>query len=202
MIDERFVFVGIFLSIIGGIDYLINTLKGKTKPNKVTWFLWALAPLIAFAAQIQEGVGLSAWMTFIVGFCPLLVFIASFINKKSEWAITRFDIFCGVLSLMGLVLWFITKEGVIAILFSVLADGLASLPTIVKSYKYPETESSTVYLLSGLNGFITLLTLKIWTFAYYGFPLYIFLDCLIIYILVQFKLGKYVPVAIAKVYKK
>lgn len=202
MIDERFVFLGIVFSIVGCLDYLINTLKGKTKPNKVTWFLWAFAPLIAFAAQIQEGVGLSAWMTFIVGFCPLLIFLASFINKQSDWQLSRFDLACGGLSVIGLVLWFLTKEGNIAIIFSVLADALASLPTIVKSYQYPETESSTTYLLSGLNGFITLLTLKTWTFAYYGFPLYIFLDCLVIYLLVQFKLGKSFNIMLARVYKK
>ena len=89
MLDERFVFVGFGLSLIGGASYLFATIKGIAKPNKVTWFLWALAPLIAFWAQIQQGVGLQSLMTFVVGFNPLLIFLASFVNKKAFWKIAE-----------------------------------------------------------------------------------------------------------------
>src|SRR5258706_8682050 len=159
MIDERFIFLGLSLSIIGSSNYLFNTLKGKTKPNKVTWLLWTTVPFIALFAQIQQGVGLSALLTFIVGFNPLLIFIASFVNKKAKWNITKLDIICGILSVGGIVLWLTTQTGNIAIFFSILADGLASIPTITKSYRAPETESPLIFLLGGMNGFITLLTL-------------------------------------------
>lgn len=191
MLDERFIYLGVLLNLIGGIGYIIDTLKGKTKPNKITWFFWALAPLIAFAAEIQQGVGLSSLMTFSVGLSPLLIFVASFINKNSQWKLTTFDLICGGLSLCGLILWSITRIGNIAIFFSIMADLLASLPTLIKAYKAPETESSLIYLLSGINGLIALLTIKTWTFEFYGFPLYILLFNIIFYPLIQFKLGKY-----------
>ncbi|HSA83290.1 MAG TPA: hypothetical protein VLF20_00205 [Patescibacteria group bacterium] len=190
MIDEKFILISTLLFLLGGLEYLINTIKGKTKPNKVTWFLWTLAPLTAFFGQISQGVGLASLVAFSTGFMPLLIFIASFLNKQSEWKITRFDMICGALSITGLLLWMMTQVGNIAIIFGILADGLAALPTIVKSYKYPETESANIYGLSALNGFVTLLALKTWTFAYYGFPFYMFLSSLILYLLVQFKLGK------------
>jgi hypothetical protein len=57
MLDEKFVILGIIVGFIGSLSYLIDTIKGKTKPNRVTWFLWALAPLIAFTAEIKQGVG-------------------------------------------------------------------------------------------------------------------------------------------------
>ena len=100
--------------------------------------MWALAPMVAFAAQLSEGVGLQSLVTFAAGFTPLMVLIASFMNRKSVWVITKFDIYCGVLSLSGLLLWFVTREGSIAILFAIIADGLAAAPTIVKSWKHPE----------------------------------------------------------------
>ena len=191
MIDERFVIVGVLLNVFGSIGYLIGTIKGTTKPNKVTWFLWSVAPLVAFFAQISKGVGIQALMTFSVGFVPLLIFIASFVNKKSHWHITKFDILCGILSVCGLMFWGVTREGNIAIFFSVLADFFAAIPTIVKSYKAPETENAQAYLMSGLNGLITSLTITKWTFAYYAFPLYMILGNGIIYALIQFKIGKY-----------
>lgn len=190
MIDERFVFLAVAFNFFGSLSYLIDTVKGKIKPNKVTWFLWALAPLVAFAAQISQGVGLSSLLTFMVGFGPLLVFIGSFVNKKAQWKITNFDLICGALSILGLLLWGITRVGNIAILFAILADGLAAIPTLVKSYQAPETENYKVFLLAMIAALITLLTIKQWDFAHFAFPLYIFSICFIFVLLIKFKLGK------------
>ena len=190
MISEKFVILAAALNLIGSLGYVRDTLRGKTKPNRVTWSLWALAPLIAFAAMIDEGVGLQSLMTFMVGFGPLLVFLASFVSRKSVWQLGKFDYTCGGLSLLGLSLWLITGDGVIAIGFAITADGLAALPTVVKSYKAPETESSLVFLLSAISAGITMLTISDWNFATYGFPLYIFIICVLIFTLIRFKLGK------------
>ncbi|MGH7246196.1 MAG: hypothetical protein ACREGI_04665 [Candidatus Levyibacteriota bacterium] len=190
MINENFVLLGAFFNLIGGWSYFIKTLKGEVKPNKVTWFLWALAPLIAFTAEIKQGVGLQSLLTFMVGFNPLIIFLASFVNKKSFWKIHAFDIFCGLFSLAGILGWILTHNGNFAIGFSILADGLASLPTVIKSYKFPETEDYKIFLFAGLSAIITLLTLKIWSFAYFGFPLYILTLSIILVYLLKFKATK------------
>jgi len=190
MINENFVILGAVIGFAGSLSYIVATIKGKTKPNRVSWFLWALAPLIAFIAEMKQGVGIQSLMTFMVGFGPLLVFLASFINKKAEWKISRLDWFCGFLSLAGLFLWYITKVGNIAIIFAILADGFAAVPTIIKSYHFPETENWHVFLTSIINAGITLLTIKTWNFAHYGFPIYILIICLILFILIRFKIGR------------
>jgi len=190
MIDERFVIVGSLLGIIGGLSYLIDVLKGKAQPNRVTWFLWAAAPLLAFAAEKHKGVGLQSLMTFSAGLNPLLVFIASFFNKKAYWKPKKSDYIFGGLALMGLVLWKITGEGNLAIAFSILADGMAAVPTIIKSWKYPNTESGLIYGFSSINALITLLTIKEWDFETFGFPLYFFLSTATLFTLVKFKLGR------------
>lgn len=189
MISEKFVIIAALLNLWGSLGYAYLTVKGKVKPNRVTFSLWALAPLVAFGAELDEGVGLLALMTFMVGFGPLLVLIASFLNKKSYWQLTNFDYTCGGLSLLGLSLWAITGEGNLAIGFAILADGLAALPTILKSYKAPHTESYSLYFLSMLGAGITILTIDKWTFAHYGFPVYIFVVCATIASLVKFELG-------------
>jgi hypothetical protein len=190
MINQNFVIAGAIIAAIGGLSYLIDTIKGKVKPNRVSFLMWSLAPLIAFVAELKQGVGLQSLMTFEVGFLPLTIFIASFFNKNAKWKLTRFDLTCGVLSLIGLILWYITASGNVAIVFSILADGLAALPTVVKSFNFPETESSWTYFSSTLSATITLLTVKVWDLANAGFPLYILLVTLLISVLVQFKAGK------------
>jgi len=190
MLNPNFVLVGAFISSLGALSYLIDTVKGKVKPNRVSFLMWSFAPLIAFAAEIKEGVGLSSVMTFSTGLFPLLIFISSFVNKKAEWKITKFDLVCGAISILGLILWQITKVGNLAILFSIIADGAASLPTIKKAYEHPETESAWPWMTTVVGVLLTLLTLNTWNFANSGFIVYIFIVNVIIYSCIQFKLGK------------
>jgi len=189
MLDERYVIVGVLLSIYGSLSYLIDTVKGKVKPNRVSWLFWAIAPLIAFSAEIEKGVGIHSLMTFIVGFNPLVIFLASFLNKKAYWKLDKLDYLYGGLALLGLILWQITGEGNLAIFFSIMADGLAAIPTVIKSYKDPGSENYKIYFYSMLNAGITILTIKVWDFAHWGFPVYIFGICSLLYVLIKFKLG-------------
>ena len=190
MLHSNFIIIGTLIGAVGSVAYLIDTVKGKVKPNRVSFLLWSIAPLIAFFAQIQQGVGLEALMTFSTGFLPLTVFIASFVNKQAEWKLTRFDLLCGILSLLGLVLWIITRVGNVAIFFSIVADGLAALPTIVKAYKYPDTELAWPWIATVVGVVLTLLTLSTFTFANSGFILYILVVNIVIFALVQFRLGE------------
>lgn len=189
MINQNWIYVGLIAQTLGCVGYLIDTIKGKVRPNKVGWFMWSLAPLIAFFAMIKQGVGIEAWATFIVGFLPLCVFVASFVNKKSYWEVTKFDIFCGSLSLLGLVLWLITKVGNVAIIFSILSDGFASVLTITKSYKEPESENHWAFTLGIINAVIALLIIKNWNFENYSFQAYILIVDAIIAFLIFTKIG-------------
>lgn len=190
MLNENFVYVGLLLSIYGSLDYLIKTVKGEVKPNRVTWFLWAVIPFIAFAAELQKGVGIQSILTFIVGFNPIVIFTASFLNKKSYWQIGPLDIICGILSVIAILLWLITKEANVAIILAIIADALAALPTVIKSFKYPETETPFPYFLFMTNALLVTLTIKSPTLAHLGFPVYIFVLNITLFILIKFKPGK------------
>lgn len=95
----------------------------------------------------------------------------------------------GTLSVLGLILWLITKVGNVAIFFGIMADGLAAVPTIVKSYHYPETENSTIFIFGLINSVIALLALTEWNFQNYGFPIYLLLINAILVGLIRLKLG-------------
>lgn len=190
MLNENFVIVGAFISFFGALSYLKDTLKGKAKPNKVSWFVWTLAPFIAFWATVQQGVGIQSLLTFMVGFNPLLIFLASFVNKKAYWKVTKLDLTCGTLAIAGLILWQITNIANLAIFFSIFADGIAAIPTIIKSYNEPETENPNVFLGSGIAALITLFTIKMWDFEQYAFPAYIFGICALLFVLIKFRIGK------------
>jgi len=187
MIDERFVYLAFLFNLSGTASYLYAVIKGKARPHKVTWFLWALAPLIAFAAQLAQGVGISSLLTFSVGFGPLLIFTASFFSKKSDWKITKFDLFCGLVSVLALILWALTQDAFIALLLAIAADGVACLPTYIKAWHHPETEDYRAYLFAVIASLITLASLQTWTFVFYAFPLWTFLVCSIFVVLIKLR---------------
>lgn len=190
MLNGNFVIVGILVNLLGNTSYVVDMFRGKAQPNRVSWGLWALAPLIAFVAELKQGVGIQSLLTLNVAFFPAIVFLLSFFIKKSYWKLEKLDIICGILSLFGLLLWYITQVGNIAIFFSIIADALASFPTLVKAYKYPETENAIAYFGSAIAGMITLLTITKWDFQDFGYPLYIALMMGAIALCVQFKIKK------------
>lgn len=181
MLPAWFIFVAITIRIYGGFGYIWGVLKGKAKPNPITWFIWGLTPMIAFAAQLQEGVGYEAWMTFALGAGPLCVFLLSLFKSRSSSHFTVFNIGCGVIALFGIVLWQLTNNPLLAIVFSIVADIFASIPTIRKGYRHPHSEYALPYLLSIISMIITLLTVSNWTFATYAFPLYMLLINLVLF---------------------
>ncbi len=192
MINENYIILGFIIQTIGSLGYCLDTLKGKNQPNRVTWLLWAIIPLIAFFAQRSQGVGLQTLMTFSVGFIPLFVLIASFLNSKAVWKLGKLDFFCGFLSLLGVVLWWLTKEGNIAIMFSIAADCLAAIPTVIKSYTHPQSESINNYFAAMLNSILTILTIKSFNFTNSSFAFYIFFINSLIFFLLKLKVGDYI----------
>jgi len=129
--------------------------------------------MLAFGAELHQGVGLQSVMTFMVGFAPLIVFCSSFFNSSSVWTLGPFDFACGALSASGIVVWIVSSNDIIALVAFMAADCIASLPTIYKSWREPASESAGVYVAALLNALITLATVKVWTTAEVAFPIQI-----------------------------
>jgi hypothetical protein len=173
MLPEQIGYLTIVISLIGVTFYVKDMIKGSTRPNRVTWFIWSLAPMIGAFLQFKSGGGLSAIPVFMAGFASFLVFLFSFFYKNSYWKIHTLDIICGVLSLTALVFWIITRNFAISILFAILGDALAYIPTLIKSWKFPETETGTIYFLGIINYILGLLIIKDWHFSIYIFSVYL-----------------------------
>ncbi len=181
-------FVWAVIGSIGHIGYIRSIYLWSTKPNKVTWFFWALAPLIAFFASISNGFHWSTLPVFMIGFGPLVIFTVSCFYKKAFWKLGALDYICGGFSLLALLLWRYTKEPNIAIVFAIVSDGLAAIPTIIKVWRHPETESTIVYLTAFLAMSTSLLTVETWSFNQAAFPIYImFVDITVILLILRRK---------------
>jgi hypothetical protein len=167
------VVIGFVVNLWGVWAYTKDTLKGKTKPNRVTWFMWGVAPLIATVAAFSDGVRWAVLPTFSSGIGPLIIFGASFVNPNAYWKLGKLDYLCGLLSIFALILWALTREASVAIFFAILSDALAGIPTLFKIWKHPETETPLAYTTSLFAILTSFFAIPVWTFSQYAFPVYL-----------------------------
>lgn len=179
------------ISIYGSSAYIRDTLKGQSKPNRVSFFLWSLAPLIGTAAALSAHA--DPWATvriFTSGLMPLLILLSSFVNPQSYWKLTTFDLLCGVFSVLALVVWGVADSPRLAILFAAIADGFACIPTLVKAWKYPETETGLAYIMSFFAALVVIPAIPVWNIENSAFQIYLLIaNTLLMFAVYRKRLG-------------
>ena len=169
------VILGILIQLLGSYAYFIDTIRGKSKPNRISWAMWALAPLVATAVALYSHADFWATSrTFMAGFVPLVVLLASFINSKSYWKLTFFDFICGACSVLALVIWLLVGSAQGAIMLAVAGDAFALIPTLFKAWKYPETETGVTYIAGFASALLIFPSIPKWNIENSAFQIYLF----------------------------
>ena len=160
------VIISTLLMLWGGYAYFRDTLVGRTKPNRVSWFLWALAPLVSLGAAFSVDADIWASVRVLVGgVVPGVIFLGSFFNRKSYWKLTWFDWFCGGLSLTALLFWQLASSPLIAVLLATAANTFASIPTFIKAWNFPETETRLIFVNRFLSAVLIIPAIPVWNIA-------------------------------------
>lgn len=173
------------ISFSGAFAYIRDMFRGKSKPNLVTWGLWGFAPLIATGAALTANA--DGWATvriFMSGFGPLLVFLAAFVVKQGYWKLSKFDYACGALSIVALGAWLLADSPVLAILLAAVADLFATLPTIFKAWKFPETETLYTYFVGLFTATIVIPAIPVWNIENAAFQVYLLIANTALFIIV------------------
>lgn len=171
---DIFLVLATIITVIGVIPYLKDILKGKTKPNLVSWVTWTLLTVIATAAEISAGEYVAAIFTAAAAFETGLVVVLG-LFKKAYVKYTRFDIACQLAAVVGIVLWQMFDSPAIAVIAAVTIDFIGALPTFRHSYQKPEEETWITFALSGVGGFFGVLALETYNFVSLPYALYIVL---------------------------
>lgn len=173
------------ISLSGAFAYIRDMMRGKSKPNLVTWGLWAFAPLIATGAALSANSDL--WATvriFMSGFGPLLVFVAALLVSQSYWKLSKFDYLCGFMSLIALGAWVIADEPILAILFAATADLFATIPTVLKAWEHPETETLYTYFVGLFTATIVIPAIPTWNIENAAFQVYLMVANIVLFFVV------------------
>ncbi len=183
MLHSALILLGPVFSIAAVWHYLIETIKGKTKPRVVSWFTWSLLTGIAASAswsdhQYPAAISLTA--------AALETFTVAAIGfRAGHKSFERLDIFCQIGALVGIGAWWLYDSPAIAVVATIFIDFVGTIPTLVHSWKRPAEEAWATYFLSVLSALATLLAAAKWQITAVAFPLYLFfIDALITAVIV------------------
>ena len=151
------------LAIAGNLPYLIDIVKKKVQPHAYSWFVWSIVSAIAFFGQVAKGAGVGAIPTAVSEIFTVVIFFFSV--RYGFKKITKTDNLFLILALISLVPWLITKDPTLSIIIVVIIDLLAFTPTLRKTWRYPKSETSTLYLMNVLRHSLTLFSLQAYNIA-------------------------------------
>ncbi len=160
------------------VPYIRDILKGETKPNAVSWFGWTLLLAIGLAAQIKEGASFSALLIAGDVLGTGVVFILSLKYGVAKYSLL--DKTSLALGLLAILLWSITKNPLVALVLSVLADFIVSIPTVRKSISDPLSETPSAFFMFAIAALMGIISTTKFDLANLLFPVYLLVINLVI----------------------
>ncbi len=138
--------------IIGDIPYIRDIIRGKTKPHRVSWLIFLILNIIFLINQIALNATNSLWIIVAWIIVTLLVFLLSI--KKGVGGFTKLDILCLFGVVVGLILWNIFDNPILSLMCNAIVSILAFIPTLIKTYIHPHTETSISWFTASLSSLL------------------------------------------------
>jgi len=168
------------LAFIGGLAAVINTLglipyirdifKNKTKPERAMWWIYAVLFTVLFAAQLKTSAG---WLLLVTGaYIFSAVFIAILSIKYGYGSFHKRDFISIAVAVLGLCLWILTDNPLLAILMIIVVDAAAFWLTLLKTWKAPHTETLVAWQAAFVSAILSLFTVRYWELSVFIYPLY------------------------------
>lgn len=175
-----FLLISAAIRLFGGAAYIRAILKGKARPNSLTWLLWGITPTITLFAALSVNDTSNLVVTAALALSPLAVSMVAIRKDRRSLKFDKFNSICAVLAVIGIILWYYTKNPNLAIVLAIAADFVSSLPTVVKAKRQPASEYPPTYIMSAIAMLLALLTIPKWTFTNSAFMIYVFVLNIII----------------------
>lgn len=164
------------IQIGSAVPYVRSILRGTTKPNVISFVIWATLSVIDVAAQTSAGASWSIVLPIVITFNTLLVValgIFGYGYKKYHWP----DFLCFALALGALAVWGVTKNPVFALLLTTCTSIFATIPTALKTYREPHSEAAFPWFLTAVASVFAILSTTLWNTANLIIPASNLVEC-------------------------
>jgi hypothetical protein len=146
------------LTIAAFLPYLLDTIKGKTKPHLYSWIIWLILTTINFFLQLNNGGGYIIYIIFIVWLTNLSIVVLGI--KNGDRSISKLDMIFVSCAIVSFLFWIFIKEPFVSAILSTLTSVIALFPTIIKSWSRPHEETLSTYAVNSSRHLLTVLTIS------------------------------------------
>lgn len=160
--------LAVVITFIGYTPYVLDTIKGKTRPHIFSWFTWGFVTFIIFALQVLGHGGAGTYTTLATAILCSGIFILGLRNGKRD--ITKFDTVAFIITLIATAFWIFAKQPVISTLLIVTINTLANLPTIRKSWHDPHSETLFTWEMGAVRNFLGIIALANYSILTWLYP--------------------------------
>lgn len=182
MTQQWFGYLAVPILFIGYLPYFVDIYHHKTKPQRASWLIWTVLGIIAFFSQLASG---ASWSLVFVGVDTLIVLVVFIISiSHGTGGVSLRDKISLAMAALGLVLWYLTSEPLVALLIVIGIDAIGMYLTAVKSYQRPKTETTFFWIMSSLAAFSSALAVGNWSFSLLVYPVYLTLADGIVFLIV------------------
>lgn len=161
------------LTLISPLFYGRAILNGEARPHRTTCLVLLLITALSTSSLVAEHNTVAVWLAATSTLQSIVIFMLSIKYGMGGWE--KLDMVCLLIALAGIVAWQTTQNPLLGLYFSILADFTGMIPSIVKTYRFPETEIATYFSIDSVAGILSLLASVTLTLADIAYPIYIFL---------------------------
>lgn len=153
---QLFSIISAFLFLISYFFYIYSIFLKETKPQKVSWLIWATTDILILITLFLQKVS-NFHLSLAATFGSVFIAFLSFKYGTKGW--TKIDVVCLFLSGIGIILWFFFNNPLIALIILSLTQVIASIPTIAHLWHKPRDEnllSWGVFFVSAIFGMLAI----------------------------------------------
>lgn len=166
--------------------YVIDILKGKTKPNIVSWLTWTMLTLAATIAEIAAKEYVTAIVTAASAASTLIIVLLGLYYGHAKYS--TFDIVCQVGVILGFVLWYAFNSPLAAVLAALVIDFIGALPTVRHSWLKPHEETWVTFVISSIGALFAIFALNTYSLISLSYPIYLLIMNAIIAFVIVYRL--------------
>jgi hypothetical protein len=160
---EAAVIIASVLALIGNIPYLTDVIRRRIQPHPYTWLVWSIVSAVTFSGQVIKGGGIGSIPTGIAEGFTIIIFLFSLRYGFKD--IARRDTYFLIAALLGLIPWALTNDPTFSVVIVVSIDVIAFIPTLMKAWRRPQSETPILFIMNVLRHLLTLYSLGAYNIA-------------------------------------
>ncbi|KKW23975.1 MAG: hypothetical protein UY68_C0005G0008 [Parcubacteria group bacterium GW2011_GWF2_52_12] len=192
-----FVSAGVLAGIVSALAFVpyYKSIRCGKKPSLATWTIWTVVGILACSSYLSANDGWisTAWVAIVYIVAPATITYTAWKYGARYAHLDAIETLSLAGAACGICIWVVTRSAATALTVFIAIDATGAIPTVIKSYRAPYSESLTAWSCSLLGSFFNLCAIERWTVTGASYPVYLALSIWITCAVIAFR-RRIVPV--------